>query len=85
MKSLEIAEQGVWVGLLGLEINKAVLGGTILGEKGFAAFWAVLVVLPPIGGGIGNFELLNLAWTVPLALGWVLEQGFTGRWVLSSF
>ena len=47
------------------------MGGLFLGVRGFAAFWAVLVVLPV---GPGRFLLLLVGTNnVPLAgLGWVL-------------
>ena len=55
------------------------MGGlTLVGVRGFNAFWAVLVFLPREGGIGGSLEPLLIACLVPLAEGWVLGQVVTG-------
>ena len=52
--------------------------GLFLGVRGLAAFIAVLVFLPLLGG---NTALLLDTCTVPLAWGWVLGQVITGSFL----
>ena len=49
--------------------------GLVKGVRGFAALRAVLVFLP-LGGG--KTALLLGTFSVPLALGWVMEEALTG-------